>query len=557
MELKKFEDLNISSEVKRAIRDLGFENATPIQSQSIDLILDGKDIFGQSQTGTGKTGAFAIPCIEKIDGSNKNLQAIVLCPTRELAMQVSEEFRKFLKYKKDVKVLPVYGGQQIDRQITALRKGVQIVVGTPGRVMDHMRRKTIKFSDLKMVILDEADEMLNMGFREDIESILEKTNQDRQTILFSATLPKAILKIINTFQNDPEHIKIQKKEITVTNIEQKYMVVPERSKFEALCRVIDVQNPNLAIVFCNTKRRVDDVVEKLQKRGYFAAGLHGDLKQLQRDVVMKKFRTRTLRVLVATDVAARGIDVDDVELVLNFDLPQEAEYYVHRIGRTGRAGKKGFSVSLVTSREIRRLKEIISYTKSVINEDKPPSITDIEKAKSEQYFASIKKVMEKDNLEKYKQLIYNYVGEGYELIDIASAILKLQLHNDAIEDVDFNERRRGRDNNRGSNNNGGGRRGNNGGKTSGKGSGNLDGKSSTRLFFNVGKKDRISPKDLVGAIANESGISSNNIGSIDIFNEFSFVDVSKNFADTVLSKVNGKKLRGKSISVEKAKKNKR
>lgn len=554
MEAMKFEDLNISSDVKRAIRDLGFEYATPIQSQSIDLILEGRDIFGQSQTGTGKTGAFAIPCIEKIDPTDRNLQAIILCPTRELAMQVSEEFRKFLKYKKDVKVLPVYGGQQIDRQIMALRKGVQIVIGTPGRVMDHMRRKTIKFENLKMVILDEADEMLNMGFREDIETILKKTNQDRQTILFSATLPKTILKIINTFQNNPEHIKIQKKEVTVSNIQQKYMVVPERSKFEALCRVIDVQNPNLAIVFCNTKRRVDDVVEKLQHRGFFAAGLHGDLKQLQRDVVMKKFRSRTLRILVATDVAARGIDVDDVELVVNFDLPQEAEYYVHRIGRTGRAGKSGFSVSLIPSREIRRLKEIIRYTKSVISEDKPPSINQIEQARAEQYFSKVKKVLENDDLKKYKELVYAYVNEGYDLLDITSAILKLQLYTPTVDNVSFTDNKRSSQSNSGGNRGGGQNKG--GRKNGSSKGGNLLGKNSIRLFFNVGKKDRIGPKDLVGAIANESGISSSNIGSIDIFNEFSFVDISKDFADTVLSKVNGKKLRGKSIAVEKAKKNK-
>ncbi len=538
MSLKKFDELNLSPEIVRAIDDLGFEYATPIQSQAIDFILEGRDVFGQSQTGTGKTAAFALPCIEKIDPSVKGIQALILCPTRELAMQVGEEFRKFLKYKSGIKVCTVYGGQPIDRQISQLRKGVQIVIGTPGRVMDHLKRKTIKTQNINTIILDEADEMLTMGFREDIEEILGQMNDERQTILFSATLPKSIRDIINNYQDNPEHIKIQKKEITVSNIEQQYVVVSERNKLELLCRIVDVKTPNLAIVFCNTKRLVDEVVEKLQKRGYFAEGLHGDLKQLQRDFVMKKFRNKTLQILVATDVAARGIDVENVDVVINFDLPQETEYYVHRIGRTGRAGKNGYAITFVTNRETRRIKDIVSHTKATINETEAPTINDIEKAKANEQFNKLKNVIDNGDLEKYSNLLDNLLSDGYDIKDVASALLRIQLHNEDVEDVDFsNEKKKG--------------------KNKKKGTGKTNLTNPSRLFLSLGKRDRISPKDIVGAIANEANISSSKIGAIDIYKEFTFVDVEKNCVDKVIKKLNGKKIRNKTLSVEKAKKGKR
>ena len=341
MEHLRFEDMQLSKEIYQAVLDMGFEEATPIQSQAIPLVKAGKDIIGQSQTGTGKTAAFGIPCLERIDPDDRRLQALILCPTRELAIQVSEEFRKLLKYKDNIRVVPIYGGQPIDRQILALKKGAQVVIGTPGRVMDHMRRRTLKMETVQMMILDEADEMLDMGFREDIETILVKIPEDHQTLLFSATLSPEILDITRRFQRDPEYVKIVRKELTVPNIEQYYFDVKEKTKLEALTRIIDVYMPNLAMVFCNTKKRVDDLVELLQGRGYFAEGLHGDLKQAQRDKVMQKFRNGTIEILVATDVAARGIDVDDIDIVFNYDVPQDEEYYVHRIGRTGRAGRSG------------------------------------------------------------------------------------------------------------------------------------------------------------------------------------------------------------------------
>ena len=358
--------MNISNEICRAVLDMGFEEATPIQSQAIPVILEGKDIIGQSQTGTGKTAAFGIPLLERINPEDRRLQALILCPTRELAIQVSEEFRKLLKYKDNIRVLPIYGGQPIDRQIAALRKGTQVVIGTPGRVMDHMRRRTIKAETVQMMVLDEADEMLDMGFREDIETILVKIPEEHQTLLFSATLSPEILDITKRFQKNPEFIKIVRKELTVPNIEQYYFDVKEKTKLDALCRIIDVYDPKLAMVFCNTKKRVDDLVEMLQGRGYFAEGLHGDLKQAQRDKVMQKFRNGTIEILVATDVAARGIDVDDIDVVFNYDVPQDEEYYVHRIGRTARANNDGVALTFVNEKEQTNFKNIENFLEKEI-----------------------------------------------------------------------------------------------------------------------------------------------------------------------------------------------
>ena len=358
MNITKFEDLPISDEIKRSIAEIGFEEPSPIQAQSIPVILSGKDVIGQAQTGTGKTAAFSIPILEKVDPNNKHLQAIVLCPTRELAIQVSKEIRKLGKFKSGIKTLPVYGGQPIDRQIKALKSGVQVVIGTPGRVIDHINRKTLKLDDVKMVVLDEADEMLDMGFREDIELILNQTPIERQTTFFSATMPKEILELTKLYQHEPEIIKVVRKELTVPNIKQFYIETRRANKLEVLCRLIDVYNPKLSVVFCNTKRGSDELVSELQARGYFADALHGDLKQTQRDIVMDKFRQGTIDILVATDVAARGIDVDDVDMVFNYDLPQDEEYYVHRIGRTGRAGREGVSFSFVYGKEMRKMRDI-------------------------------------------------------------------------------------------------------------------------------------------------------------------------------------------------------
>ena len=313
----RFDEMELQAPIIKAVADMGFEEMTPIQAGAIPIVLSGKDIIGQAQTGTGKTAAFGIPMLNSIDPKVKALQAIVLCPTRELAIQVSDEMHKFAKYLHGVKVLPIYGGQDIARQIRALKSGVQVVIGTPGRVMDHMRRKTVKFDQVKMIALDEADEMLNMGFREDIETVLKEIPEERQTLLFSATMPQPIREIARTYQKDAQEVKVIRKELTVPKIEQYYYEVRPKNKLEVLTRLLDMYAPKLCLVFCNTKRQVDELVSALQSRGYFAEGLHGDLKQQQRDRVMNSFRNGKTDILVATDVAARGIDVDDVEAVYN------------------------------------------------------------------------------------------------------------------------------------------------------------------------------------------------------------------------------------------------
>ena len=534
MEHLRFEDMNISNEICRAVLDMGFEEATPIQSQAIPVILEGKDIIGQSQTGTGKTAAFGIPLLERINPEDRRLQALILCPTRELAIQVSEEFRKLLKYKDNIRVLPIYGGQPIDRQIAALRKGTQVVIGTPGRVMDHMRRRTIKAETVQMMVLDEADEMLDMGFREDIETILVKIPEEHQTLLFSATLSPEILDITKRFQRNPEFIKIVRKELTVPNIEQYYFDVKEKTKLDALCRIIDVYDPKLAMVFCNTKKRVDDLVEMLQGRGYFAEGLHGDLKQAQRDKVMQKFRNGTIEILVATDVAARGIDVDDIDVVFNYDVPQDEEYYVHRIGRTGRAGKAGKAFTFCVGKEIYKLRDIMRYTKTKILQQKLPTLIDVEEMKTNIYLEKIKGIIEEGHLTKYIHLVDRLMEEDYTSIDIAAALLKDHLSDVNADDIDALD-----DINLGGTELYGG-----------------EGEKMVRLFINAGKKSKIRAKDIVGAIANEAGIPGKTLGEIAIFDEYTFVDVPNEFVRDILHGMKHAKIKGKRVHIEIAKKEK-
>lgn len=534
MEHLRFEDMNISNEICRAVLDMGFEEATPIQSQAIPVILEGKDIIGQSQTGTGKTAAFGIPLLERINPEDRRLQALILCPTRELAIQVSEEFRKLLKYKDNIRVLPIYGGQPIDRQIAALRKGTQVVIGTPGRVMDHMRRRTIKAETVQIMVLDEADEMLDMGFREDIETILVKIPEEHQTLLFSATLSPEILDITKRFQKNPEFIKIVRKELTVPNIEQYYFDVKEKTKLDALCRIIDVYDPKLAMVFCNTKKRVDDLVEMLQGRGYFAEGLHGDLKQAQRDKVMQKFRNGTIEILVATDVAARGIDVDDIDVVFNYDVPQDEEYYVHRIGRTGRAGKAGKAFTFCVGKEIYKLRDIMRYTKTKIQQQKLPTLSDVEEMKTNIYLEKIKGIIEEGHLTKYIHLVDRLMEEDYTSIDIAAALLKDHLSDVNADDIDALD-----DINLGGTELYGG-----------------EGEKMVRLFINAGKKSKIRAKDIVGAIANEAGIPGKTLGEIAIFDEYTFVDVPNEFVRDILHGMKHAKIKGKRVHIEIAKKEK-
>lgn len=537
MEKLKFNTLDISQELQRAIADMGFEEATGIQGIAIPKAMEGVDLIGQAQTGTGKTVAFGIPAIEKVDTSNKTPQVIILCPTRELAIQVSEEMQRLCKYKHNLKIVPVYGGQPIERQIRALARGAQIIIGTPGRIMDHMRRKTLKLANVNTLVLDEADEMLNMGFREDIETILLQLPVERQILLFSATMPKPILDISNKYLKNPAIIKIKQKELTVSKVKQFYLRVNKDDRTEVLCRLIDIHNPKRSVIFCNTKKGVDELVEELQARGYFADALHGDLKQSSRDIVMGKLRNGTIDILVATDIAARGIDVDDVEAVFNYELPQDDESYVHRIGRTGRAGRSGAAFSFVYGRHIQKLREIERYTKAKITEQKVPTMKDMTKAKVNHMFDDILDVIEKDELDQYKEYISKLVEKGHDVLDIASALLKIQMNltqKSEITSVTSNfDDRESRNNKRESR----------GSKPSAK-------SGMVRFFMNVGRQQDINVSDIVGAVAGEAGISGRLIRDVSVHDKFSFFEVPQQHAKGIASLMSKKRIKGKRINVE-------
>ncbi len=528
METLKFEELGLRPEIQRAVEAMGFEEASPIQTKAIPAIMGGGDVIGQAQTGTGKTAAFSIPMLEKIDPKSKKLQAIILCPTRELAIQVADEVRNLAKFMAGVKVLPIYGGQEIVKQIRSLKAGTQIVVGTPGRVMDHMRRNTMKLEDVNTIILDEADEMLNMGFREDIETVLEQLPEERQTILFSATMAKPIMDITKKYQKDAQLIKIIKKELTVPNIEQYYYEVRYKQKEEVISRLLDIHQPKLSVIFCNTKKQVDLLVTNLIGRGYFAAGLHGDMKQQQRDRVMQGFRNGTTEILIATDVAARGIDVDEVECVFNFDLPQDEEYYVHRIGRTGRAGRVGKAFSFAAGKELYKLKDIQRYCKTKIKLERVPSGEDVANIKMDNMLRDIDRIIESEDLKALIDTVEKKINDSdYTAMDMAAAFMKLAL---------------------GEKENATGAAGNDGdfGDTGASEAGMV------RLFINVGKKNKARPGDILGAIAGESGMPGKLIGSIDMFDKYTFVEVPREHAKDVLNAMHNVKIKGKPIAIEPA-----
>ncbi len=455
----RYEDAQIDERILRAVKELGYEQMTPIQEQAIPLFMTGQDMIGQAQTGTGKTAAFGIPILQKIDVNNRNLQAVILCPTRELAMQAAEELRKFSKYMHGIKVLPIYGGQDIVRQIKCLKGGAQIIVGTPGRVMDHMRRHTLKMENVHTVVLDEADEMLNMGFREDIETILKQMPEVRQTGLFSATMPGPILELTKTYQKNAVYVKMTPEEVTIPLIKQAYYQVRRQDKEEVLCRLIDYYDPKRALIFCNTKRMVDELTEHLKERGYEAEGLHGDLSQHQRDTVMNLFRSGRAGILIATDVAARGIDVNDVEAVYNYDVPEDIEYYVHRIGRTGRAGKTGRSFTLVSGREAYKIRDIERVCHTRIKERKIPSAADITSRKAAKILKEAVRVTEQQDISRATGYILDEIALGeHSAVEIAAAFMQMKLGAE-IEDIksekfSFDRRSGSRGHRRDSGNNG-------------------------------------------------------------------------------------------------------
>lgn len=517
-----FRDLGISEMVLKALDDMGFEEPSPIQEQAIPLLLAGHDVIGQAQTGTGKTAAFGVPIAQRWDPKVRAVQALVLTPTRELAIQVAEEITKVGRHVR-LKPTAIYGGQSIDRQIRSLRFGVDVVIGTPGRIMDHMRRGTLNLADVKIVVLDEADEMLDMGFIEDIEFILKETPAERQTLLFSATMPDEIRRLANRYMREPKHVAVSPQQLTVPQIEQVFYEVRPSFKTEALCRVLDMEEVERGICFCRTKKGVDELVEGLQARGYLAEGIHGDMNQAQRIRVMSRFKEGNVELLVATDVAARGLDIQDVTHVFNFDIPQDPESYVHRIGRTGRAGRTGTAVTFISAREFSQLRVIERVMKTRIQRKPLPSQMDVAEKQREQLKERLISVMDEGQLAIYKDMADDLLNE-YDADLLLAAALKMVAGEDkapAQPAVDFGD------------------------------TGAEPG--MVRLFLNVGRQLGIQPADIVRSIASQAGIPGNLIGLINIYDRFTFVEVPKDVAMQVIQALQEATIKGRAVNVEPAK----
>ncbi len=424
-----FSDLNLSDNLLKALADMNFVNPSSIQKEAIPQVLSGNDIIAKAPTGSGKTAAFAIPIIEKLDlnPENKSIQSLILCPTRELAIQVHREFEKLTKYFENISVVSVYGGQNIEKQLNALKKEPQIIVATPGRLMDHLRRGSIKLNLAHTIVLDEADEMLDMGFREDIYTILDETPVNRQTILFSATMAKDIMELTKKLQKSPNIVDVTDNLLNTPDIEQQYFEIVEKDKIELLTRLLNLHNVNLALVFCNTKSNVDKVVEILKTKGYFSDAIHGDMNQAQREKVMRGFRNGSVKILVATDVAGRGIDVKNIEAVFNYDLPRDDEDYIHRIGRTGRAGTSGISFTFVSKKQVQNLRRIERANGIQIHKKDIPTFEEIQVARVSNFKNKIKSIIDEAELSEYKSNIEEMVSSGIDVTDIAAALLKFYM----------------------------------------------------------------------------------------------------------------------------------
>ena len=541
----RFSDLNLSSELLRAIVDLGFESPSEVQEASIPIILEGRDVLAQAQTGTGKTASFGIPMIERMEENADDLQALVLVPTRELARQVSEELKKLAKYKKFINIVPIYGGADMGKQLRDLKKGASIVVGTPGRVMDHMKRKTIRLDGLKFLTFDEADEMFDMGFRDDMKTIIERTNPDRQTLFFSATFDNDIRDFSRLYQRDPAKVIIEKKELTAEKIEQFYLELNRNMKTEILNRLILIHKPKKSIIFCNTKRMVESLEVEIAQRGYKVDSLHGDMRQSSRDNVMKKFRNGTIDVLIATDVAARGLDVSDIDLVFNYDLPQQAEYYVHRIGRTARAGKKGASFTFVTSKDFPKFREIEKYANIKMEKMKLPTKADVERESLDNLFDKVNKnILKAEDQASYTEVLNKLLAEGHSLYDISASLLKLvneSTNKTKIKDLDrvdygkkFEISKKSKSSDR----------------SRDKKSKEMKKIKGPKIFINKGKRDGLDSRDLIRLLGRHTDINPSDIGRINIMPNFSFVEVPKNMIKDAIKDLDGKKVKGKSIKAE-------
>ncbi len=544
METPPFSELGLPDDLLAAIEILGYERPSPIQAKAIPPALEGKDVLGLSATGSGKTAAFALPALAKIDVNEKYPQVLILCPTRELAVQVCEEVHRLGTKKHGLKATPVYGGAPIDRQLRALRDGAQLVVGTPGRLLDHLRRGSFDASRIKMAILDEADRMLDMGFKDEMDEVLAALPKERQIMFFSATMNRGVSTFIKKFGNDPEIIEIEQKAMTVSTVEQAYYEVRQRSKVEVLSRILDMNPPRLGIIFCNTKRSVDECTEDLVNRGYAADRLHGDITQQMRERVLKRFRDGAVELLVATDVAARGLDIDEIDIVFNYDLPTDPEDYVHRIGRTGRAGRSGRAVSFVFGREIYRLQGVERYTRQVIKREKIPSVEQVEGRRSDIIFESLKERLETGGFDTYEENIDRLLEQGHTPTDIAGALITMLRESngregEAIQEdrepdgprKDFKKDRQRPD--RGerrerdySNNDRGGDHTEHYQRGGMRDAGAIEGGMS-RLFISLGKGAGIMPKDIVGMMYREAGLPDGSLGRITLFPKHCLVDVPK------------------------------
>jgi ATP-dependent RNA helicase DeaD len=574
MEKRKFAELGLSPEILKAVDKMGFEEASPIQTAVIPTILEGRDVIGQSSTGSGKTAAFAIPAIDKVDTHSRAVQVLILCPTRELAVQVAEEVGKLSLFKRGLNATPIYGGQSYDRQFRALESGVQVVIGTPGRVMDHMERGTLKLDSLKMVILDEADRMLDMGFRDDIERILSAVPEERQLLFFSATMPPAIQSLIKRFTRNPAWIKVEAHAQNAPKVDQVYFEVDRRSKLEVLTRLIDLYDFRFGIIFCSTKIMVDELDEHMHARGYAVDRLHGDITQAQRNRVMEKFRRRGFEFLIATDVAARGLDVDDLEVVFNFDLPNDAEDYTHRIGRTGRAGKEGRAFTFVSGRELYKLQGMVRFAKIKIRRENVPSLDQVEEARENVFFEKLRTTLQEGKFKKQDRIIDRLMEQGYSSTDICSALLHIiqgsaadaapapakpvapvaasrpapersappskaaSYKEDAprraepariapADSEDDRPRAAKQKYERPSRT----------GKEAG----------YTTIFVNVGRKELITPGDLVGKIAGVTRLPANIVGAVDIHQRHALVDVISEHAELVITRLAGIRVKGETL----------
>ena len=597
MEKRPFNELGLSPEILKAVDKMGFEEASPIQTAVIPFGLAGRDVVGQSATGSGKTAAFAIPAIEKVDVTLKKVQVLVLCPTRELAVQVAEEFGKLALFKKGLMEVPIYGGQSYDRQFRALAAGAQVVIGTPGRVMDHMERGTLRLDALKVIVLDEADRMLDMGFRDDIEHVLKSVPAERQCLFFSATMPNAIQDLIKRYTRDPEWIRIESLAANAPQVEQIYFEVDRRSKIELLTRLIDLHDFRFGIIFCSTKIMVDELDEHLHARGYSTDRLHGDITQAQRTRVMDKFRRRGFEFLVATDVAARGLDVDDLEVVFNFDLPNDAEDYTHRIGRTGRAGKKGMAFTFVAGRELYKMQNMVHYGRLKIRRERLPSMDEVEEAKGNMFFEKLRATLEEKKFKSHDLMIDRLLEQGYTSTDIASALIHLMQGESAepaktvhtkpkAERIAANEparpapvaaapvapaatatrerspfpakvteagRRVPSPPSPGAERSPRPTHENSGDKFAAQKrtyerkprTGREPG--FTPVSFNVGRQHLITPADLVGKIAGVTRLPANIVGAIDIHEDHTQVDVATEHVETVLAKLAGIRVKNQSL----------